>query len=215
MLFLHNVNFVISFAQFAHVSPLFNHTPSIKGDPSIKVSEQRQPWLSKFPISVPTAPKNPIRTQRPVSRETKYLALHPDNPLFCCMTHTTPRCENKNLGFLAAFFAIADSFPSFAKRKGAAPQLICCDSGPQFAPLRPATIRNRKKLHSGHIFVFRPLGQPQDGAIGEKPQEWQLGITLYSTRNRAVRTRRIFICAVLIAVDTLNQKGWTIHRPAF
>ena len=30
MLFLHNANFVISFAQFAHVSPLFNHTPSIK-----------------------------------------------------------------------------------------------------------------------------------------------------------------------------------------
>ncbi len=57
MLFLHNVNFVISFAQFAHVSPLFNHTPSIKGDPSIKVGEQRQPWRSKFPISVPTAPK--------------------------------------------------------------------------------------------------------------------------------------------------------------
>ena len=59
MLFLHNVNFVISFAQFAHVSPLFNHTPSIKGDPSIKVGEQRQPWRSKFPISVPTAPKKP------------------------------------------------------------------------------------------------------------------------------------------------------------
>lgn len=87
MLFLHNVNFVISFAQFAHVSPLFNHTPSIKGASSIEV--------------------------------------------------------------------------------------------------------------------------------GEKPQEWQLGITLYRTRNRAVQTRRIFICAVLIAGDTLNQKGWTIHRPAF
>lgn len=43
MLFLHNVNFVISFAQFAHVSPLFNHTPSIKGAPSIEVGEQRQP----------------------------------------------------------------------------------------------------------------------------------------------------------------------------
>ena len=82
MLFLHNVNFVISFAQFAHVSPLFNHTPSIKGAPSIEVGEKRQPWRSKFPNSVPTAPKNPIRTQRPVSRETKYLALHPDNPLF-------------------------------------------------------------------------------------------------------------------------------------
>lgn len=41
MLFLHNVNFVISFAQFAHVSPLFNHTPSIKGAPSIEVGEQR------------------------------------------------------------------------------------------------------------------------------------------------------------------------------
>ena len=62
MPFLHNVNFVISFAQFAHVSPLFNHTPSIKGAPSIEVGEQRQPWRSKFP--------------------TKYLALHPDNPLF-------------------------------------------------------------------------------------------------------------------------------------
>lgn len=120
MLFLHNVNFVISFAQFAHVSPLFNHTPSIKGDPSIKVGEQRQPWRSKFPISVPTAPKNPIRTQRPVSRETKYLALHPDNPLFCCMTTQLPVVKTK-----------------------------------------------------------------------------------------------IFICAVLIAGDTLNQKGWTIHRPAF
>ena len=214
MLFLHNVNFVISFAQFAHVSPLFNHTPSIKGDPSIKVGEQRQPWRSKFPISVPTAPKNPIRTQRPVSRETKYLALHPDNPLFCCMTAQLPVVKTKISAFLQ-LFAIADSFPLSAKRKGAAPQLICCDSGPQFAPLRPATIRNRKKLHSGHIFVFRPLGQPQDGAIGEKPQEWQLGITLYRTRNRAVRTRRIFICAVLIAGDTLNQKGWTIHRPAF
>jgi hypothetical protein len=82
MLFLHNVNFVISFAQFAHVSPLFNHTPSIKGAPSIEVGEQRQPWRSKFPNSAPTAPKNPIRTQRPVSRETTCLALHPDNPLF-------------------------------------------------------------------------------------------------------------------------------------
>jgi hypothetical protein len=82
MLFLHNVNFVISFAQFAHVSPLFNHTPSIKGAPSIEVGEQRQPRRSKFPNSAPTAPKNPIQTQRPVSRETKYLALHPDNPLF-------------------------------------------------------------------------------------------------------------------------------------
>lgn len=80
-------------------------------------------------------------------------------------------------------FAIADSFPPSAKRKGTAPQLICCDSGPRFAPLRPVTIRNRKKVAFGHIFVFRPLGQPQDGAIGEKPQEWQLGITLYSTRN--------------------------------
>ena len=30
MLFLHNAYFVISFAQFAHVSPPFNHTPSIK-----------------------------------------------------------------------------------------------------------------------------------------------------------------------------------------
>ena len=115
----------------------------------------------------------------------------------------------------SSFFAIADSFPPSAKRKGTAPQLICCDSGPQFAPLRPVTIRNRKKVAFGHIFVFRPLGQPQDGAIGEKPQEWQLGITLYSTRNGAVRTRRIFICAVLIAGDTLNQKGWTIYRPAF
>ena len=82
MLFLHNVNFVISFAQFAHVSPLFNHTPSIKGASSIEVGEQRQPRRSKFPNSAPTAPKNPIQTQRPVSRETKYLALHPDNPLF-------------------------------------------------------------------------------------------------------------------------------------
>ena len=82
MLFLHNVNFVISFAQFAHVSLLFNHTPSIKGAPSIEVGEQRQPRRSKFPNSAPTAPKNPIQTQRPVSRETKYLALHPDNPLF-------------------------------------------------------------------------------------------------------------------------------------
>ena len=82
MLFLHNVNFVISFAQFAHVSPLFNHTPSIKGASSIKVGEKRQPGRSKFPNSAPTAPKNPIQTQRPVSRETKYLALHPDNPLF-------------------------------------------------------------------------------------------------------------------------------------
>lgn len=82
MLFLHNVNFVISFAQFAHVSPLFNHTPSIKGAPSIEVGEQRQPRRSKFPNSAPAAPKNPIQTQRPVSRETKYLALHPDNPLF-------------------------------------------------------------------------------------------------------------------------------------
>lgn len=215
MLFLHNVNFVISFAQFAHVSPLFNHTPSIKGDPSIKVGEQRQPWRSKFPISVPTAPKNPIRTQRPVSRETKYLALHPDNPLFCCMTTQLPVVKTKISAFLQLFFAIADSFPSSAKRKGAAPQLICCDSGPQFAPLRPAQSVIAKNCSSGHIFVFRPLGQPQDGAIGEKPQEWQLGITLYSTRNRAVRTRRIFICAVLIAGDTLNQKGWTIHRPAF
>ena len=93
MLFLHNVNFVISFAQFAHVSPLFNHTPSIKGAPSIEVGKQRIQsnsksfiyffyFFIKFPSSVPTAPKNPIRTQRPVSRETKYLALHPDNPLF-------------------------------------------------------------------------------------------------------------------------------------
>ena len=82
MLFLHNVNFVISFAQFAHVSPLFNHTPSIKGASPIEVGEQRQPWRSKFPSSVPIAPKNLIQTQRPVSRETKYLALHPDNPLF-------------------------------------------------------------------------------------------------------------------------------------
>ena len=51
--------------------------------------------------------------------------------------------------------------------------------------------------------------------MGEKPQEWQLGITLYITRNRAARTQRIFICAVLIAGDTLNQTGWTLHRPAF
>lgn len=103
MLFLHNVNFVISFAQFAHVSPLFNHTPSIKGDPSIKVGEQRQPWRSKFPISMPTAPKNPIRTQRPVSRETKYLALHPDNPLFCCMTTQLLVVKTKISAFLQLF----------------------------------------------------------------------------------------------------------------
>lgn len=103
MLFLHNVNFVISFAQFAHVSPLFNHTPSIKGASSIEVGEKRQPWRSKFPISVPTAPKNPIRTQRPVSRETKYLALHPDNPLFCCMTTQLLVVKTKISAFLQLF----------------------------------------------------------------------------------------------------------------
>lgn len=40
MLFLHNVNFVISFAQFAHVSPLFNHTPSIKDASFNEVGKQ-------------------------------------------------------------------------------------------------------------------------------------------------------------------------------
>lgn len=157
MLFLHNVNFVISFAQFAHVSPLFNHTPSIKGASSIEVGEKRQPWRSKFPISVPTAPKNPIRTQRPVPRETKYLVLHPDNPLFCCMTTQLPVVKTKISAFLQLFFAIADSFPSSAKRKGAAPQLICCDSGPQFAPLRPATIRQSQKIAFGPYFCFQTL----------------------------------------------------------
>lgn len=103
MLFLHNVNFVISFAQFAHVSPLLNHTPSIKEASSIEIGEKRQPWRSKFPISVPTAPKNPIRTQRPVSRETKYLALHPDNPLFCCMTTQLLVVKTKISAFLQLF----------------------------------------------------------------------------------------------------------------
>ena len=81
MLFLHNVNFVISFAQFAHVSPLFNHTPSIKDASSIGVGEQRQLRRTKFPSSVPTTPKYSIPMQRSVSRETKCLALHPDNSL--------------------------------------------------------------------------------------------------------------------------------------
>lgn len=133
---------------------------------------------------------------------------------FCCMITQLLVVKTKISAFLQLFCDCGLLSPS-AKRKGTAPQLICCDSGPRFAPLRPVTIRNRKKVAFGHIFVFRPLGQPQDGAIGEKPQEWQLGITLYSTRNGAVRTRRIFICAVLIAGDTLNQKGWTIYRPAF
>lgn len=118
MLFLHNANFVISFAQFAHVSPLFNHTPSIKGDPSIKVGEQRQPWRSKFPISVPTAPKNPIRTQRPVSRETKYLALHPDNPLFCCMTTQLPVVKTKISAFLQLFFCDCGLLSLIRKAEG-------------------------------------------------------------------------------------------------
>lgn len=167
MLFLHNVNFVISFAQFAHVSPLFNHTPSIKGASPIEVGEQRQPWRSKFPSSVPIAPKNPIRTQRPVSRETKYLALHPDDPLLL-HDHTTPRCENKNFGFLAAFLRLRTPFPPSAKRKGTAPQLICCDSGPQFAPLRPATIRNRKKLQFGPYFCFQTLRTAPGWSYGRK-----------------------------------------------
>ena len=161
-------------------------------------------------------PLRKTRFGRSVLFHVKRNILHSTQIIhFLLHDHTTPRCENKNLGFLAAFLRLRTPFPYLQKRKGAAPQLICCDSGPQFAPLRPVTIRNRKKVASGHIFVFRLLGQPQDGAIGEKPQEWQLGITLYSTRNRAVRTQRIFICAALIAGDTLNQKGWTIHRPAF
>ena len=167
MLFLHNVNFVISFAQFAHVSPLFNHTPSIKGASPIEVGEQRQPWRSKFPSSVPIAPKNPIRTQRPVSRETKYLALHPDDPLLL-HDHTTPRCENKNFGFLAAFLRLRTTLPPSEKRKGTAPQLICCDSGPQFAPLRPATIRNRKKLQFGPYFCFQTLRTAPGWSYGRK-----------------------------------------------
>lgn len=123
-------------------------------------------------------PLRKTRFGRSVLFHVKRNILHSTQIIhFLLHDHTTPRCENKNLGFLAAFFAIADSFPLSAKRKGTAPQLICCDSGPQFAPLRPVTIRNRKKV--------------------------------------AVRTQRIFICAVLIAGDTLNQKGWTIHRPAF
>lgn len=168
-----------------------------------------------------------FRTARPPLRKTRFEhsvlfhvkrnILHSTQIIhFLLHDHTTPRCENKNLGFLAAFCNCGLLSSPSAKRKGTAPQLICCDSGPRFAPLRPVAIRNRKKVAVRAIFfVFRPLGQPQDGAIGEKPQEWQLGITLYSTRNRAVRTQRIFICAVLIAGDTLNQKGWTIHRPAF
>lgn len=40
MLFLHKVNFVISFAQFAHVSPLFNHTPFIKDASFNEVGKQ-------------------------------------------------------------------------------------------------------------------------------------------------------------------------------
>lgn len=46
MLFLHNVNFVISFAQFAHVSPLFNHTPSIK---DASFNEGRQMGIALAP----------------------------------------------------------------------------------------------------------------------------------------------------------------------
>lgn len=161
-------------------------------------------------------PLRKTRFGRSVLFHVKRNILHSTQIIhFLLHDHTTPRCENKNLGFLAAFLRLRTPFPYLQKRKGAAPQLICCDSGPQFAPLRPVTIRNRKKVAFGPYFCFQTLRTAQDGAIGEKPQEWQLGITLYSTRNRAVRTQRIFICAVLIAGDTLNQKGWTIHRPAF
>ena len=181
----------------------------------MRSAKSDSPGARNFRSACQPLQKNPIRTQRPVSRETKYLALHPDNPLLCYMTTQLPVVKTKISAFLQLFCDCGLLSP-ICKAEGDCSTTDLLRFWSAICAFTPCdNPQSQKSCKKAEIFVFRPLGQPQDEAIGEKPQEWQLGITLYSTRNRAVRTQRIFICAVLIAGDTLNQKGWTIHRPAF
>lgn len=109
MLFLHNAYFVISFAQFAHVSPSFNHTPSIK-DGFLNGSKQIAIALAPevFRAEPPTALNNAISIQHAVSRETKNLSLGQTFHFFLAESSSSP-LQKQKIELLCNFFAIADS----------------------------------------------------------------------------------------------------------